>query len=136
MRTYHELISLPTFLDRYEYLRLGGVVGLSTFGFDRWLNQKFYRSDEWKTVRRDVIVRDAGCDLACEGFGLFEYAIVHHMNPITKEDLLYRLDLVLNPEYLITVSSDTHKAIHYGDESLLPIAPIERRPNDTCPWRA
>lgn len=136
MRTYHELLRRRTFLERYEYLRLDGVVGMATFGFDRWLNQKLYRSPEWKTVRRDVIVRDMGRDLACEGYELHGRAIVHHMNPITKDDLVHRLDFVLDPEYLVTVSDATHNAIHYGNESLLPIEPIERRPNDTCPWRA
>lgn len=136
MRTYRELVRRETFLERYKYLRLGRVVGVETFGFDRWLNQKLYRSPEWKTVRRDVIVRDMGRDLACEGYDLYDRVTVHHMNPITKDDLVYRTDLVLNPEYLITVSDATHNAIHYGDESLLPVEPIERRPNDTCPWLA
>lgn len=136
MRTYQELTSLPTFLDRYYYLRLGGHVGEATFGFDRWLNQQLYRSPEWKRVRREVIVRDNACDLACTGFELFDNVLVHHMNPITPQDIIRRMDVVLNPDYLVTVSYGTHRAIHYGDESLLTIEPEERRPNDTCPWRA
>lgn len=135
MRTYQELISLPTFLDRYDYLRIGGHVGEATFGFDRWLNQKLYRSHEWKRVRREVILRDDACDLAYPGFELYDHVLVHHMNPITVEDIIHRLDFVLNPDYLVTVSYETHRAIHYGDEGLLPLEPIERRPNDTCPWR-
>lgn len=135
MRTYQELISLPTFLDRYDYLRIGGHVGEVTFGFDRWLNQKLYRSHEWKRVRREVILRDDACDLAYPGFELYDHVLVHHMNPITVEDIIHRLDFVLNPDYLVTVSYETHRAIHYGDEGLLPLEPIERRPNDTCPWR-
>lgn len=135
MRTYQELISLPTFLDRYNYLRIGGHVGEATFGFDRWLNQKLYRSNEWKRVRREVILRDDACDLAYPGFELYDHVLVHHMNPITVEDIIHRLDFVLNPDYLVTVSYETHRAIHYGDEGLLPLEPIERHPNDTCPWR-
>lgn len=135
MRTYQELISLPTFLDRYNYLRISGHVGEATFGFDRWLNQKLYRSHEWKRVRREVILRDDACDLAYPGFELYDHVLVHHMNPITVEDIIHRLDFVLNPDYLVTVSYETHRAIHYGDEGLLPLEPTERRPNDTCPWR-
>lgn len=137
IRTYSELITLPTFEDRYEYLRLGGKVGEETFGFDRYLNQMFYRSDEWLEVRDYVIVRDGGCDL-----GIFDREIpegvrilVHHMNPIRKEDILNRTKYLLDPEYLISTIDNTHKAIHYGDRSLLVTAPIERRQYDTCPWR-
>ena len=144
MRTYHELIELPTFLERYRYLRLGGAVGDETFGFDRWLNQVLYKSIEWKRVRRDVILRDSGYgragqvafDLACEGYELQDGIIVHHMNPITRDDIIQRRAIVFDPEFLITTSDNTHKAIHFGDESLLPVEPVERRPNDTCPWRA
>lgn len=136
MRTYQELMSFPTFLERYRYLRIGGRVGDTTFGFDRWLNQQLYRSPEWKRIRREVVLRDDACDLACAGFELFDNVLVHHMNPITPEDIVHRMESVLNPDYLITVSYRTHQAIHYGDESLLPIEPEERRPNDTCPWRA
>ena len=144
MRTYHELIELPTFLERYRYLRIGGAVGEETFGFDRWLNQVLYRSIEWKRTRRDVILRDSGMgvagqvafDLGCEGYELQDGIIVHHMNPITRDDIINRRAIVFDPEFLITTCSDTHKAIHFGDESLLPVEPVERRPNDTCPWRA
>lgn len=135
MRTYSELILLPTFLKRYYYLQLHGVVGVETFAFDRWLNQQLYHSPEWRAVRREVILRDQSCDLGCEGFELYNGVYIHHMNPITKDDLILRRDIVLNPEYLITVSFGTHQAIHYGDESLLPLEPAVRAPNDTCPWR-
>ena len=135
IRTYSELIRLPTFEERFEYLRLFGNVGRDTFGFDRYLNQRFYRSAEWKNVRTKVIARDLGCDLAIPDRDIFDLAIVHHMNPIYKEDILKRSEFLLNPEYLICVSKLTHDAIHYGDESLLIVAPIERRPNDTCPWK-
>lgn len=136
LRTYSELITLPTFEERYRYLRLGGRVGEDTFGFDRYLNQIFYRSPEWKAVRDFVIVRDNGCDLACPDREILGSRIlVHHMNPISAEDILDRSDILLNPEYLITTIKNTHDAIHYGDESLLVTAPIERTKNDTCPWR-
>lgn len=136
IRTYSELITLPTFEERYEYLRLGGKVGEETFGFDRYLNQKFYRTDEeWLAVRRFVIVRDNGCDLGIPDREIADRIIVHHMNPITKEDLLYRTKYLLDPEYLISTVKRTHDAIHYGDSSLLITAPIERTKNDTCPWR-
>ena len=135
IRTYSELIKLPTFIERYEYLRLGGVVGEETFGFDRYLNQLFYRSDEWKRIRDEVIIRDNGCDLGIEGHDIHSRIIIHHMNPITKVDILRRSEFLLNPEYLICTIKSTHDAIHYGDESLLITAPIERYENDTCPWR-
>ena len=137
IRTYSELIKLPTFEERYRYLRIGGKVGEDTFGFDRYLNQIFYRSDEWLDIRDFVIVRDLGCDLGCvereipKGIPI----IVHHMNPITKDDILSRSAFLLNPEYLICTVKNTHDAIHYGDEGLLIKAPIERTKNDTCPWR-
>ena len=136
MRTYQELIQLPSFLERFRYLQLHGLVGKATFGFDRWLNQKLYSSYEWRRLRRDVILRDNGCDLACAGHELDGHVYVHHMNPISVGDIAGRTDLVLNPDYLITVSFETHQAIHYGDESLLAIEPPARTPNDTCPWRA
>lgn len=135
IRTYSELIKLPTFIERYEYLRLGGVVGEETFGFDRYLNQLFYRSDEWRKIRDEVIIRDNGCDLGVEGHDIYGRIIIHHMNPITKADILQRSDFLLNPEYLICTIKNTHDAIHYGDEGLLITAPIERTKNDTCPWR-
>ena len=136
MKTYSELRRFSTFLDRYRYLQLHGHVGEDTFGFDRWLNQKFYRSSEWKAIRQEVILRDNACDLGCEGFEIHSNLLIHHMNPITARDIVQRTDLILNPEYLICVSFETHQAIHFGDESLLPIEPESRKPNDTCPWRA
>lgn len=135
IRTYSELITLPTFEERYRYLRLGGTVGEETFGFDRYLNQTFYRTDEWRSIRDFVIVRDGGCDLGIEDREIRGRILVHHMNPITKEDILRRSKYLLDPEYLISTIKNTHDAIHYGDESLLIKAPIERRRNDTCPWR-
>lgn len=136
IRTYSELIQLPTFLERYEYLKIGGKVGEETFGFDRYLNQIFYRTDEWKSIRNFVITRDKGCDLASLDREITEdRIIVHHMNPITKEDILNRSDFLLNPEYLITTIKSTHDAIHYGDSGLLYSDPIVRSKNDTCPWR-
>jgi hypothetical protein len=136
IRTYSELITIPSFIERYRYLRLGGRVGEQTFGFDRYLNQVFYSSDpEWLAVRRKVILRDNGCDLGIEDREIFNRIIVHHMNPITKEDLIYRTKFLLDPEYLISTIKNTHDAIHYGDESLLLAEPIIRTKNDTCPWR-
>ena len=135
MRTYSELIQLPTFEERFDYLRLDGVVGKDTFGFDRYLNQQFYRSSEWKRIRNQVIVRDNGCDLGIDEYEIHGRILIHHMNPISIEDLQYMSDLLMNPEYLICVSHRTHNAIHYGDESLIVTAPIERSQNDTCPWR-
>lgn len=135
IRTYSELITLPTFKERYKYLRLGGTVGEDTFGFDRYLNQAFYKSREWLDIRDYVIVRDQGCDLALEGYEIYNRILIHHMNPITKEDILQRSKFLLDPEYLITTVKRTHDAIHYGDDSILIDAPIERTINDTCPWR-
>ena len=135
IRTYSELIKLPTFEERYAYLRLGGRVGEATFGFDRYLNQMFYKSDEWLAIRDKVIVRDNGCDLGIEGREIESSILIHHMNPISKKDILERSDFLLNPEYLICTIKNTHDAIHYGDENLLIKDPIERRKNDTCPWR-
>lgn len=135
IRTYSELITIPTFKERYEYLRIGGRVGKDTFGFDRYLNQVLYKSKEWKHIRNIVIERDNGCDLAMEGYEIYDNIIVHHMNPITMEDLLYRRDYVLDPEYLVSTVHNTHNAIHYGDDSLIFTTLTERRPNDTCPWR-
>lgn len=135
IRTYSELITLPTFEERFQYLKLGGRVGEDTFGHDRYLNQLFYTSDEWKAIRRKVIMRDNGCDLGMWDREIHGLIVIHHMNPITTEDIINRSEYLLNPEYLISTIDITHKAIHYGDESLLFTAPIERRPNDTCPWR-
>lgn len=135
IRTYTELISLPTFEERYQYLRLGGMVGEETFGFDRYINQLFYQSQEWKSIRDHVIIRDNGCDLGIEGREIHKGILIHHMNPISKEDILSRSEYLLDPEYLIATCKNTHDAIHYGDENLLIKAPIERTRNDTCPWR-
>lgn len=136
IRTYSELMKLKTFEERYEYLKLGGTVGEDTFGFDRYLNQIFYNSDEWKSIRSYVITRDNGCDLGVADREIRgEKVLVHHMNPITKEDILKRSDILLNPEYLITTVKNTHDAIHYGDSELLYQEPVERFKNDTCPWR-
>ena len=135
IRTYSELIKLPTFIERYRYLRLGGKVGEETFGFDRYLNQKFYTDDEWRAIRDAVIVRDLGCDLGIPDREIQSRILVHHMNPITKEDIVNRSKFLLDPEYLICTMKNTHDAIHYGDESLLYTAPVERTKNDTCPWK-
>ena len=135
IRTYSELSQLATFEERYRYLRLGGYVGKETFGFDRWINQMFYKDPEWLKVRDIVIMRDNGCDLGIEGREIYSRIIVHHMNPITKADILDRSKFLLDPEYLICTIKNTHDAIHYGDENLLITLPMERSPNDTCPWR-
>lgn len=137
IRTYSELITIPTFEERYRYLRLGGKIGEATFGFDRYLYENFLRSDEWKSLRDYVIIRDNGCDLAMEDREIRGNTriIIHHMNPVTKEDILKRTKYLLDPEYMICTLKNTHDAIHYGDESILYKAPIERTKNDTCPWR-
>lgn len=136
-RTYSELITLPTFEERYEYLRLGGRVGEETFGFDRYLNQAFYKSDEWLSVRNYVIIRDYGCDLAIPDREIPNGVriLVHHMNPLTIDDVIHKSKYLLDPEYLICTIKNTHDAIHYGDDSILIRNPVERRANDTCPWR-
>lgn len=135
IKTYSELSRLATFEERYNYLRLSGAVGQDTFGFDRYLNQVFYRSQKWKSIRDAVIVRDNGCDLGVDGYQIHGKVIIHHMNPITMEDIEKESDFLLNPEFLIATTHNTHNAIHYGDESLLPKLPIERMRFDTCPWR-
>lgn len=136
IRTYSELIALPTFEERYEYLRLNGRVGVDTFGFDRYLNQQLYqRSPKWRKARNTVIIRDNGCDLGVEGFEIFGKITVHHINPITMEDILYDRDWIYDPEFLICTSHNTHNAIHYGDKNLLITGPVERTTNDTCPWK-
>lgn len=136
IRTYSELIEIPKFIDRYKYLMLSGTVGEDTFGFDRYLNQRFYHSPEWRKVRNEVIVRDMGLDLGMEGRPIFGKVLVHHMNPVTARDIERRLDDLLNPEYLISVSLDTHNAIHYSDESILVLPDyVPRTPNDTCLWK-
>ena len=136
VRTYSELSRIPDFLGRFRYLKLTGKVGEDTFGFDRWLNQVFYRSSEWKQVRREVLLRDDACDLGHPDHPTSGRLIIHHMNPITERDIANREEILLNPEYLITVTHLTHNAIHYGDESLLTETEWkERTPNDTSPWR-
>ena len=135
IRTYSELIQLPTFEDRFKYLQLNGSVGKETFGFDRYLNQNFYRSAAWKRVRDRVIIRDNGCDLGIEDRMIGGKILIHHMNPIRKEDILQRSTILLDPENLICTIKNTHDAIHYGDENLLFKGPVERKQNDTCPWR-
>lgn len=136
IRTYSELITLPTFKERFEYLKLDGVVGKDTFGFDRIFYQRFLKSKEWLDIRDYVFVRDNGCDLAILGHEILgRRLLVHHMNPVSMKDLENASKILLDPEYMITTMHDTHNALHYGDESLLVIAPVERRKNDTCPWR-
>lgn len=135
IRTYSELSKLPTFRERYEYLRLQGVVGEETFGFDRYMNQFFYRSPEWRRIRDLVITRDDGCDLGIPGRDIFDRIVIHHMNPISPRDIRGRSDFLLNPEYLIATTHRTHQAIHYGDEGLLVQDEIVRFKNDMCPWR-
>lgn len=135
IKTYSELITIPSFKERFNYLKLGGKVGEETFGFDRYLNQVFYKSKEWRSIRDYVIARDNGCDLGVDGYEIYGRILIHHMNPIRKEDILRRSEFLLNPEYLITTVSNTHNAIHYGDENLLATEPIERTKNDTCPWK-
>lgn len=135
-RTYTELSKLKTFEERFEYLRLDGQVGKETFGFDRIFNQKFYRSVEWRRTRDQVIIRDFGCDLGVPGHEIYgQRILIHHMNPISLEDLERRSEILMNPEYLITTIHNTHQAIHYGDEDLLIKLPRERTKNDTCPWK-
>lgn len=135
IRTYSELSKFKTLKERYEYLKLDGKVGEETFGFDRWLNQLFYKDPRWLKARDIVITRDNGCDLGIKGYDINTKILVHHMNPVTKEDLLYNFDNLINPEFLISTSKKTHDAIHYGNEDLLPEDPVIRTKNDTCPWR-
>lgn len=135
IKTYSELVLLPSFEERYQYLRLNGFVGQETFGYDRYLNQILYHSPKWKRSRDKAIIRDNGCDLGVEGYDIPGRILVHHMNPVTLEDIEREADIVFDPEFLISVSHNTHNAIHYGDESLLITTPTERRKYDTCPWR-
>ena len=135
IRTYSELIRFPTFKERFRYLQLQSIVGKETFGFDRYLNQAFYRSDEWKRIRNMVIVRDNGNDLAFNGHEIYGRIIVHHLNPVTVDDIVNRTKFLLDPEYLVCVTPETHNAIHYGDESQLIAMPPQRKPGDTCPWK-
>ena len=135
IRTYSQLIRLPTFEDRFEYLKLKGSVGKDTFGHDRYLNQVFYSSMEWRRLRDEIIIRDNGCDLGIEGRQIGGKVYIHHLNPLGVNDILTHSEYLVDPEYLICVSFETHNAIHYGDINLLPRDPIERKRNDTCPWR-
>lgn len=137
IRTYHELITLPDFRSRYEYLKLSGHVGETTFGFDRWLNQRFYKSDAWKRIRDRIILRDDCCDLAMPGHEICKRVLIHHMNPLSINDIKEMSDFLLNPDYLVCVSHKTHNAIHYGADfdALFDFELRERRPNDTIPWK-
>lgn len=135
IKRYSELILLPTYEERFEYLKIGGVVGRDTFGFDRYLNQDFYRSSMWKRLRDQIFVRDNGCDLGMEDHPIIGRYIIHHINPISKDDIIHSSEFLMDPEYLITVDPDTHNAIHYGvNRNTLPLF-AERRPNDMCPWK-
>lgn len=135
IKTYSELIRLPTFEERFQYLKLDGKVGEETFGSRRYLNQEFYHSREWLSFRDSIIIRDDGCDLALEGFNIFGSVLIHHLNPITFEDILNRSHCIFDPENVVCTKKITHDAIHYGDENLLIVSPHERQKNDTCPWR-
>ena len=135
IKTYSELILLPTFEERFEYLRLNGAVGKDTFGYDRYLNQAFYTSYEWKKIRDQIIIRDNGCDLGTPGREIGRRIYIHHINPLRKDDIVSHSEYLRNPEFLICASFETHNAIHYGDINLLPRDPVERKPNDTCLWR-
>lgn len=136
IRSYKELVKLDNYEDRYLYLLLGDKIGEDTFGFDRYLNQTFYKSSEWRRLRNEIIIRDNGCDLGMSGFDIYGKIIIHHMNPIRKNDILNATDYLMNPDFLICVSMDTHNAIHYGDKNYLDrFKDISRSPNDTCPWR-
>ena len=135
IKTYSELSKLKTFRERFDYLKLDGTVGEETFGFDRYLNQRFYKSLEWRRIRDLVIIRDNGCDLGVDGYEIYGKVLIHHINPITVKDLSLSTDLLLNPEYLISTTIKTHNAIHYGDETLLNNFFTERSKNDTCLWK-
>lgn len=135
IRTYSDLVKFKTFEERFQYLKLDGQIGANTFGFDRYLNQTFYKSHEWRSVRDIVIARDNGCDLGMDGREIHTLILIHHMNPILAQDIVRRSDILLNPEYLICTTKRTHNAIHYGDEGSLVLDPIERSRYDTCPWK-
>lgn len=135
MKTYSDLIKIPDLEDRYKYLKLSGAVGANTFGFDRIFNQRFYKSEEWKKIRYTVIERDNGCDMAHPDFPISGKIIIHHMNPVSLQDIEEASEILVNPEFLVCVSHMTHNAIHYGDADLLPKPLVTRKPNDTCPWR-
>lgn len=134
-RCYSELIEIPSFIERFEYLKLGGKVGLETFGYARYLNQAFYSSREWKIIRARIIARDLGCDLGVDGYDITGKILIHHINPISEKSILHMDCDLYDPENLITVSPNTHNAIHYGDASLLITEPVVRFKNDTCPWK-
>ncbi len=135
IRTYSELITIPAFKERFHYLKLGGRVGEETFGYDRYLNQILYRTPEWKRFRRDMILRDCGCDLAMDNYEIVGNILLHHINPITVEDVINRASCIFDPNNVVCTSLNTHNAIHYGDEELLVTEPIVRTQNDTCPWK-
>lgn len=135
IRTYTDLIAIPTFVERFEYLKLMGLVGADTFGYDRYLNQIFYTTREWRHLRDQVILRDMGRDLAMEGYEIHGKIYIHHLNPISKDDIIERSEYLMNPEFLVCTSFETHNAIHYGNADNLRSVPIERRANDTCPWK-
>lgn len=135
IKTYSELIKLKTFKERFEYLKVDGIVAEETFGYDRYLNQIFYNTDEWKAIRRDIILRDNGCDLAMPDREIRGLILIHHINPITKYDIINRTKFLLDPEYLVTTMKRTHDAIHYGSYESLIVDYVERKKNDTCPWR-
>ena len=135
IRTYSEMITLKTYEERFDYLKIGGQVGQETFGYDRYLNQILYNTKQWKKFRREIIIRDNACDLACEGYEINYRILVHHINPITVEDIINRNPMIFDPENAITTTHRTHNAIHYGDKNLLMLQSMERTPNDTCPWR-
>lgn len=134
-RTYSKLITLPTFAERFKYLKLDGSIGRETFGFKRWINQELYHSDKWLKFRDKIIIRDNGCDLGVPGYDIYGSILIHHLNPVTYEDILCQNSCVFDPENAICTRLKTHNAIHYGDDSLLIVSPIERSPNDTCPWK-
>jgi hypothetical protein len=136
IKNYSELLRYSTFEGRYEYLRMGGAVGAATFGHSRYLNQWFYTSSIWRSIRNEVIIRDNGCDLGIDDRQIFDKIVVHHMNPITEDDIDERSPFLLDPEFLVCTSSITHNAIHFGDASILLQLPVERTRNDTCPWRS
>lgn len=135
IRTYTDLIAIPTFVERFEYLKLMGSVGADTFGYDRYLNQIFYTTREWRHLRDQVILRDMGRDLAMEGYEIHGKIYIHHLNPISKDDIIERSEYLMNPEFLVCTSFETHNAIHYGNADNLRSVPIERRAHDTCPWK-
>ena len=136
IRTYEELSKCQTFIQRFNYLKLGDKVGKETFGYDRYINQRFYKTPEWKELRDEIIIRDDGCDLGHPDFPIYGRIIIHHMNPLTKDDIIHSSEYLLDPKYLVCVSHDTHNAIHYGNSDLLLVEePVIRKPNDTCPWR-